>query len=225
MKHTLLLLFSFLTLTLSAQISAPESVNLHLDLNSDDEETTIAVSNGMNGDMSLLWEIELAADFPEEWSTWFCDINLCYSPAVRSCPVDSPNKIEAGQSQRWIFHATSDGFTGTGTAFVNIIDEATGAVVSTTTVNITAGSVGVNDIANLDAVQVYPNPTVDYFKIAEDSEVSKIGVFSLIGKSILLADHTPGNSYNVSDFRNGIYLVRLMDEDGEVIKVVRLSKR
>ena len=78
---------------------------------------------------------------------------------------------------------------------------------------------------DVEAIKVFPNPTINYFEIAEDEGIHKIGVFSLIGKNVMTADHRPGKRYDVSEFRNGIYLVRLMDKDGEVIKVVRLSKR
>lgn len=82
-----------------------------------------------------------------------------------------------------------------------------------------------DDQIDIESIKVFPNPTIDYFEIAHDKGIHKIGVFSLIGKNVMMADHEAGNRYDVSEFRTGIYLVRLMDEDGEVVKVVRLSKR
>ena len=95
----------------------------------------------------------------------------------------------------------------------------------------TEGSLSKTELASLgeemdvEAIKVFPNPAINYFEIAEDEGIHKIGVFSLIGKNVMTADHQAGKRYDVSEFRTGIYLVRLMDKDGEVIKVVRLSKR
>jgi hypothetical protein len=77
----------------------------------------------------------------------------------------------------------------------------------------------------ISSLKLYPNPTTQFFQINNDQDVTSLSVYSLIGKELLTTAHTVGNRYDVSDYRNGIYLVRLLDKDGEVLKVLRLSKR
>ncbi len=72
---------------------------------------------------------------------------------------------------------------------------------------------------------IYPNPTHDSFSIKNDTKVSEISVFNIIGKLVLSETHVQGVSHNVSELKKGIYLVRLLDEDDEIIKVIRLTKK
>lgn len=75
------------------------------------------------------------------------------------------------------------------------------------------------------SIKVYPNPTADFFKINNDKEVAKVGIYNLVGKQIAVVDHEEGQQHDVSAYRKGIYLIRLIDARGELIKSIRLSKQ
>lgn len=72
---------------------------------------------------------------------------------------------------------------------------------------------------------IYPNPTFDSFSIKNDSEVDEISIFNIVGKKVLTESHITGEEHKVSELKRGIYLVRLLNEDDEVLQVIRLTKK
>lgn len=78
---------------------------------------------------------------------------------------------------------------------------------------------------NTAAINIYPNPTVDYFSITDNSDVRFIQIFNIIGKKMGIAPFQSGESINVSNFPNGLYLVRMLDDDGVVLKTTNLTKQ
>ena len=72
-------------------------------------------------------------------------------------------------------------------------------------------------------ISVFPNPAIDVFNIESKIKIEKVEIYSLIGKKIKCIRNLNGNSFEVSDLRNGIYLLRIFDSKKKVIKVQRLS--
>lgn len=73
---------------------------------------------------------------------------------------------------------------------------------------------------------VYPNPTLDYFSVNDNSEqVSRILVFSLSGKQVKSFDCVKGEQYYVADLPKGFYLAQLMDHNQKVLTTQKLNKR
>ena len=72
-------------------------------------------------------------------------------------------------------------------------------------------------------ISIYPNPTVDYFFINSDIEIGKIEIYNIIGKKIKTLENTNSNTFDVSDLRVGIYLVRILDTHNKSLKVIRLG--
>lgn len=88
-----------------------------------------------------------------------------------------------------------------------------------------ATALGTTETRQLDSrVLVYPNPTMDSFKLTLPSESkntnTEISIFDVTGKkvkSFKLAD-----SYNVSDLQKGVYIIKV--NDGQNIKATKLIK-
>lgn len=74
-------------------------------------------------------------------------------------------------------------------------------------------------------IRVFPNPTVDRFTIDKDQDVATVAVFNILGAEMFTKRHTAGTSYEVSHLRRGVYLVRLLNVEGEMVKSIRLSKQ
>ena len=74
-------------------------------------------------------------------------------------------------------------------------------------------------------VKIFPNPTTDYFTITDNSYVESIQIFNIVGKQMAAANFQNGDAINISSFPNGLYLVRMLDEYGDVLKTARLTKR
>ena len=98
-------------------------------------------------------------------------------------------------------------------------------------VGLTAQSVGnpsssveitsVND----NSVTVYPNPATSFVTFSIDLEkVGHITINNIIGKEVRKVNATTDGKYDVSDLRNGLYIIRLFDRNEELIKALRLNK-
>ncbi len=75
-------------------------------------------------------------------------------------------------------------------------------------------------------IKIYPNPATHYITFTNIEGVSRIDIYNLVGKRTKSIDNLiEGDSYDVSDLANGLYLVRVIDENGDVIITKRLSKR
>ena len=82
-------------------------------------------------------------------------------------------------------------------------------------------------VSDLDkkSLKLFPNPTMDYFTLTENNFVKEIQIFNIIGKIMSVLNFQNGRAINVSSFPNGIYLVKMFDKDGGIIKTNRLIKR
>jgi hypothetical protein len=73
-------------------------------------------------------------------------------------------------------------------------------------------------ISEIDnAVQLYPNPVVDYLYLKSDVAIEKVTIYNLTGKVVKQIEQ-PGLSIDLSDFASGIYMLRVSSSQGETVK-------
>ena len=73
---------------------------------------------------------------------------------------------------------------------------------------------------------VYPNPATDFIMLKNAEGVKAIKIFNLTGRQVKYFDSIiKGASYPVADLPNGMYLVQLLDLEGDVITTHRMNKR
>lgn len=89
-----------------------------------------------------------------------------------------------------------------------------------------ATALGTTETRQLDSrVVVYPNPTVDSFKLTLPSESknakTEVSIYDQSGKKV--KSYQLSDSYNVSDLPKGIYIVKV--NDGQNIKATKLIKK
>lgn len=229
MKKTTLsvLLFLSMLITLSAQVSLDPAVQTVIgDPVSVDIEAPFNVMNGPDVDRNLLWALEKTSNWPVNWDVWVCDFNLCYTPSVMVAPEGRANAIGTRESQKWSLHCNPYEEMDLGTVLLHIIEESTGDTVTTLEVTFdTRGPTSTILTEVAPELSIYPNPATSYFMIDNDEAVSDITVYNIVGKELYTAQHTVGRQYDVTDLRTGIYLVRMVNKRGDVIKSSRLSKR
>jgi hypothetical protein len=122
-------------------------------------------------------------------------------------------------------------YTGT---WYNLMDNSSVEVTSTTaTIAIEAGGFRIygNNPATLgtDAFEVdgeiylYPNPTTNYFTL--NSATSKVEIYAISGELVKIfnANQSKEDQYPISDLNNGMYLVKVVNENNEQ-KVMKLIK-
>lgn len=228
MKRILLLVaFSIASYISFGQIEVDASyLNIEGSEMTTDIEHHFDIINTTGEELNVFWELVESDDFPSEWDTNICDGNLCYTQWVRNCPEGSPNVFQPNQTQDWRLHVKPKGVIGTGQITLRIyVPQASGDSLSVDHVfQIAAGTSSTVEL-DLAELLIYPNPATDYIQIRNDESIKQINVYNVVGKQLRSFNHTAGQSHGVQDLNKGIYLVRLMNTQGEVVKSMKLSKR
>ena len=186
----------------------------------------IDLTNNSSDDVEFFWSLKKNESFPSEWQTQICDFNLCYAENVDQINTELPNTIKAGETRDLKIYLLPNGTQGESSLTLTLysdIELNNEILVLASNSVLVSGSTSVNDKVK-EKLIIYPNPTSDYFKISEDSEVNKVAIYNIAGKELKRFDHYPGQIHNVESLRKTLYLVRLFDKRGEIIKALRLSK-
>lgn len=230
MKKTLLLIFLFCSgFGLFGQdlSFSPDQLMLEVSAESTDEKIDFTITNNGTEDLELYWSFEATDGTPDEWWLFLCDVNLCYTHFVSSCPCNKPNFIDAGQTVTFMMHINPNQIEGTGSLLLKILPEcdATESILDIP-IAFTAGNPSSTEFQDLNHnISIYPNPTAHSLNIKEDQDIETVIVYNLIGKKIRTFKHSPGQSHDVSDLAKGIYLIRMLNADQNIVKVSRLTKR
>lgn len=223
MKHFILLLFLSATFTATAQFDySPEEIKI---IGTNQDETAYSdydVINASGAEASTLWVLD-RGDVPAEWEFQICDKNNCYFWGREDCPTANPNVFSVDESWAYKLTVRPHGIAAVGTVSMNITG-LNGAVIREIPIEITIDGVSSVDDLDTHQVNIYPNPTTDLFQISNDDQVSKVVFFNIVGKRIKTDGHFSGKSHDVSQLQKGIYLVRLLDSNENVLSVVRLNK-
>lgn len=228
MKQILLcILFSFSSLALFGQIFIsldPNPSEVLGSANDSDLEADVTIKNNSQVESLLLWKRTVISG-PSEWVSYICDRNNCYLPTASECPQNKPNLIAAGESIEFQLHIQPHETVGEGQINIEFYDLSDpNQILDTLKVFFTVSqTTSTKDFAKED-IKVYPNPTSDLFQI-NDPNVQTVTVFNIVGSKMRTFDAIPDRYYDVSDLKEGLYLVRMMDRNNKVIKTVRLSKR
>ena len=78
---------------------------------------------------------------------------------------------------------------------------------------------------NDKSIKVFPNPAMSMISFSIDQEkVGHITINNIIGKQVRRVEATTDGMYDVSDLRNGLYIIRIFDKKEELVKALRLNK-
>ncbi len=223
------LLFTLLFFTIATMSFAQVELNPNtIEFIADGEEFiehNIHAINASDDGIDLYWLVELPDDFPSEWISQVCDINLCYAWGGIQGSPSLPNHLPGGgdiifkMRVRHIDEGTA--MNGAGYVILRLFSdpEFTNEVAVSLIPTVSTSETEFSDLS------IYPNPTMDLFRIKNDDNITSVSVFNIIGRKVGYFQHSKGLSHNVSDLKAGMYIVRLNDKNGEVVKSMRLSKR
>lgn len=215
----------------SAQLTIePECLNLE-GQNVDKITLDIFITNTSDEEQLGFWKFEPDSDFPADWKFQICDLNLCYDWGVTSSSSSSflTNKISAGETVKYTLYVENIANDSDNTYPVS--GSSTGKLQLFPTADFvdpsgeSSCSVSNDNSVEIEDLVIYPNPTTDVFQIKNDANIASISIYNIVGRQISTLNHKQGMMHDVSDLRSGMYLVRLENADGEVVKAMRLSKR
>lgn len=227
MKKTLLIICSFLVVSLQAQLSyAPDVISVEGDINSSGIIADFEVTNTTDQTIRAYWAIDRSS-VPAEWQFSICDQITCFAYDVEASPANKVNEFSPNEVfSNYSVHVRPNGVEGVHTILV-IFSASTGSNEVYVEVPITISASLMSSVADIkvEDITLYPNPTSDYFQIRNDDNIERVSLYSILGKKIFDLKHEIDKSYYISELNKGIYMVRMFNKQGDVIKVVRLSKR
>lgn len=76
-----------------------------------------------------------------------------------------------------------------------------------------------------DDITIYPNPAIDYIMVTQSSKVDKVWIYNILGKKVKSYKvESPDTKYDIRDLPRGIYIVRLVNHDGDLLLTRRVNK-
>jgi len=80
------------------------------------------------------------------------------------------------------------------------------------------------DFEVLNSIYIYPNPASNYFTLNTDT--TKVQIFAITGQLVktFSKSQAKDHQYSVSDLDNGLYIVKIYNEDNQV-KVMKFIKQ
>jgi hypothetical protein len=101
--------------------------------------------------------------------------------------------------------------------YVNVWDAIGCGQDSTTVCRVDVLPVGIGEVNDVDAFNVFPNPCQSQLNIVSGQTVSRIDVFDVEGQSVLTYSDLEVSSVqlNVSNLNDGIYVARVLNAHGQ----------
>jgi len=211
----------------------PVDTLFEVDLNNSDLllKSLAQVTNNSDEILELQWSRTIV-DMPVEWVTQVCDINLCWDAIVNSnvdmeLGTNDPIILAPGESSNLDVYIQPKGVAGTGQVTLTISSTAepdSVLAVGTYDLEVQGITTHTSNFRQKE-IRLFPNPASDYLRISEDAEVASIVIYSLVGREVKTFDTKYNMQFDISDLPDGLYLARLNDRFGKVVKTVRLIKR
>ena len=79
-------------------------------------------------------------------------------------------------------------------------------------------STPVPEVKGTNSFVIYPNPANDYFSVlgnSDDHSISNLSVFNTMGQLIRSYNQPSSNTFPISDFTNGLYIIKITTKKGE----------
>lgn len=73
-------------------------------------------------------------------------------------------------------------------------------------------------------IQVYPNPAIDYIMVTDNEAVSKVWIYNILGRRVKSYKVEADAKYDIKDLPRGMYIVRLIDNSGQLVMTRRINK-
>ena len=230
-RNLLLVLFTLQGILMFWQLSFDSEIpSFKADSTVNRAEFHFTITNEGSTNETFWWTVD-RRNSPEEWVYAVCDINQCYVDGLESCPCSIPNILGPGESFEFRLFLMANKTTGSSDINFNVVsykdsDSCEGQEVKLKhAISLTSTSDSSTDSEESDQFElnVYPNPTTDVFQIKNDVDVDKIVVSNIIGKKVIETQHYKGETHQISQLDKGIYLVRMIDKNSNILGVKRIT--
>lgn len=237
-------------LALNAQVSITEgsgttdisgtTITVQMTANNDNF-AEFGITNTSSGDVLYKVTRMMLAAQPATWQNWVClgldgGTAICYG-AQTANPWTTPQPAGHVDDQGDVTVGVHPGETAFMSTHVNPYQNMTGslliryyvvdnhgAVIDSVDVNYVTAPLGLKQNKSADlSVNVYPNPATSYLSVATDnvSGNAVVRMTDVLGKVIYEDNAGDFKKIDVSEFKNGVYLVTVVD-DGKTLATKRV---
>lgn len=226
MKACLIIFILFASKLLIAQQTrftvTPNPVSISF-ISNDSDHTAHGVQRNLSSrELELLWIREIL-QMPRKWNSYVCDANFCYDTMIGKCPEFYPNKINARDSAILDVHVRDSGVTGEAHIVMWVFErEDTSQKIK---VDYLFNKTVSNNEGRMIEIKVYPNPAYNSFSVDYNHSLTRIDLYTLLGKKIASFKAKQNTSYDISQLSDGLYFMKLIGNNEKIFKTIRLQKR
>lgn len=226
-KTILSTIFLLTTVWCNAQIGFHVSTNYATKQGRIDREVapTVVLRNTSDKTIELRWEVK-KSNLSEGWQAVVCD-HQCYTSLVHH------KTFKLGP--REVLHDFKVSFRPNGKEGMGnlelLVYDVNNKTKTEQTILFSAAAQGTH--TSMTHVQkesskpsVYPNPAIEYILLKDDyNKVKIIEIYNVVGRRMQRATVShAGEKYDVSRLPRGIYMVRMLDNNGNIVRTQRISK-
>lgn len=220
MKKTILLSFFLLANFLAqAQLYVSSTYSSQQGRSSEEIAPSVTVKNNGNYSIEVRWE-RVRNNLPQGWDAVVCD-KQCTSSDAKTFTLAPGESIS---NFRVSFRP--NGVEGIANMDIKIYEVRNQS--NSITVNFSASasqSSGISAVSGSSTPSVYPNPAIDHIMVQDgNNEVKYLEIYNVVGRKIEDFTVNSGGKYDVSGLPLGMYMVRMLDKNKNIIRTQRISK-
>ncbi len=244
MKHTLLTLLFVWSITLirgqngeeAAIAVSAAAVDSIFVVNITDPDLDLGlhtlITNNTDETIQLKW-VRTVKEMPGSWESYICIDNfLCFFPESDTNfdpdnEIDDPLSLAAGASLDMAVRILPQTVMGDGEVEVGLaLTSKPDSIFSTINFTVVVRDI-TSSTSSLQArdIRVFPNPASNYLMLTEYSQISRVDLYSMLGRRMQSFEIVDDRSLDISELPDGMYLVNLIDRFGRPVKTTRLLKQ
>ena len=83
--------------------------------------------------------------------------------------------------------------------------------------------VNISEIVIDKTIKIFPNPTNEILNIEKyNSSIREIAIYNILGNKVFESEYS--NSINISNLTNGLYFLRIIENNGSVVHLEKIVK-
>lgn len=224
-------LLTFTTEKVMAQTSFTTVDTVKVGVNSN---ASAPINNTTSSPITIQWKV-VSHNMPADWQVGICDNKICYNwPDLWPTNQQTSDPYAPGMSGD--IHAlvtlTNPATATNGCYYVKVKMSVQGSIGGTDTALVTyilcKAPASVPSVKAVDEVNLYPNPANNELNVVFDAaaDIKNVGVYNIIGK-LMTVYKVSGNSanLNIENIPAGIYFVRLLNGQGQIVTTRKFTKQ
>lgn len=211
-------------MSLFAQLEIESNyIEVTFDVNKSFVDAEIPINCGNEG-VEFVWSVVQDENNPTNWGFYFCDLNNCH-PIGKYEELDKVNVVKSNSKEKVSCHIQPKKTAGIGIYTLQLLAPESKELIDSVRVKFISETVSSKEVS-YDKLNIYPNPVAESFKLnGALHNASEMVIYNILGKEIKSFDVEEDKVYDISTIERGRYFLRVFDQKGQSLKVLRLIKK